>query len=337
MVRMAQDFSMRYQLVDGQGNFGSIDDDPAAAMRYTEARLTEIAEQMLLDIDKDTVDFQSNFDDSLKEPTVLPTRLPQLLVNGSSGIAVGMATNIPPHNLTEVCEGIDHLIDNPNATIEELNQFIKGPDFPTGGVILGEDGIQSAYATGRGRMIVRAKAYVSDMHDGTRRQIIVNELPYQVNKAALIEKIAELVSDKKITGIGDLRDESDRQGMRIVIELKRDVQPETVLNNLYKYTAMQSTFAANMLVMIDGQPKVINIREALQAYIDFRREVITRRTKFELKGARARAHILEGLRIALDNIDKVIAIIRKSETTDVARQNLMGGFSLSKAQADAIL
>ena len=337
MVRMAQDFSMRYQLVDGQGNFGSIDDDPAAAMRYTEARLTEIAEQMLLDIDKDTVDFQSNFDDSLKEPTVLPTRLPQLLVNGSSGIAVGMATNIPPHNLTEVCEGIDHLIDNPNATIEELNQFIKGPDFPTGGVILGEDGIQSAYATGRGRMIVRAKAYVSDMHDGTRRQIIVNELPYQVNKAALIEKIAELVSDKKITGIGDLRDESDRQGMRIVIELKRDVQPETVLNNLYKYTAMQSTFAANMLVMIDGQPKVINIREALQAYIDFRREVITRRTKFELKGARARAHILEGLRIALDNIDKVIAIIRKSETTDIARQNLMGGFSLSKAQADAIL
>ena len=269
MVRMAQDFSMRYQLVDGQGNFGSIDDDPPAAMRYTEARLTEIAEQMLLDIDKDTVDFMPNFDDSLKEPKVLPSRLPNLLVNGSSGIAVGMATNIPPHNLTEVCEGIDHLIDNPNATIEDLNQFIKGPDFPTGGVILGEDGIQSAYATGRGRMIVRAKAYISDMHDGTRRQIIVNELPYQVNKAALIEKIAELVSDKKITGVGDLRDESDRQGMRIVIELKREAQPELVLNNLYKYTAMQSTFAANMLVLIDGQPKVINIREALQAYHRF--------------------------------------------------------------------
>ena len=337
MVRMAQDFSMRYQLVDGQGNFGSIDDDPPAAMRYTEARLTEIAEQMLVDIDKETVGFQPNFDDSLKEPMVLPSRLPNLLVNGSSGIAVGMATNIPPHNLTEVCEGIDHLIDNPNATIEELTQFIKGPDFPTGGIILGEDGIQSAYATGRGRMIVRAKAYISDMHDGTRRQIIINELPYQVNKAALIEKIAELVSDKKITGVGDLRDESDRQGMRIVIELKRDVQPELVLNNLYKYTAMQTTFAANMLVLIDGQPKVINIREALQAYIDFRREVITRRSRFELKGAKARAHILEGLRIALDNIDKVIAIIRKSETTDIARQNLMSSFTLSKAQADAIL
>jgi len=243
-----------------------------------------------------------------------------------------MATNIPPHNLTEVCEGIDHLIDNPNATIEELNQFIKGPDFPTGGVILGEDGIQSAYATGRGRMIVRAKAYVSDMHDGTRRQIIVNELPYQVNKAALIEKIAELVSDKKINR--HRRFCAMSQTVRVcalVIELKRDVQPETVLNNLYKYTAMQSTFAANMLVMIDGQPKLSISGKPLQAYIDFRREVITRRTKFELKGARARAHILEGLRIALDNIDKVIAIIRKSETTDVARQNLMGGFSLSKS------
>ncbi len=337
MVRMAQDFSMHYQLVDGQGNFGSVDDDPPAAMRYTEARLTEIAEQMLVDIDKDTVNFMPNFDDSLKEPVVLPSRLPQLLVNGSSGIAVGMATNIPPHNLTEVCEAIDYLIDNPKSTIEDLTQIIKGPDFPTGGVILGEDGIQSAYATGRGRMIVRAKAYISDMHDGTRRQIIVNELPYQVNKAALIEKIAELVSDKKITGVGDLRDESDRQGMRIVIELKREAQPELVLNNLYKYTAMQSTFAANILVLVDGQPRVINIREALQAFIDFRREVITRRSKFELKGARARAHILEGLRIALDNIDKVIATIRKSETTEIARQNLMSGFTLSKAQADAIL
>lgn len=333
MVRMAQDFSMRYQLVDGQGNFGSIDDDPPAAMRYTEARLTEIAEQMLADIDKNTVNFMPNFDDSLKEPVVLPARLPNLLVNGSSGIAVGMATNIPPHNLGEVCDALSHLIDNPDAGIDALSQFVKGPDFPTGGVILGEEGIQSAYATGKGRIIVRAKAYI----DNSGRQIVINEIPYQVNKAALVEKIAELVNDKKITGIGDLRDESDRQGLRVVIELKREAQPELVLNNLYKYTTMQTTFAVNMLALVDGQPRVISLKEALQHFIDFRREVVTRRSKFELKGAKERAHILEGLRIALDNIDKVIAIIRGSQTVDIARQSLMNSFSLSKAQADAIL
>ena len=333
MVRMAQDFSMRYLLVDGQGNFGSVDDDPPAAMRYTEARLDRISEQMLLDIDKDTVDFVPNFDDTLKEPTVLPARLPNLLVNGSSGIAVGMATNIPPHNLGEVCDALVHLVDNPDAPVDALSAFVKGPDFPTGGVILGEDGIQSAYATGKGRIIVRAKAYV----DSTRRQIVVSEIPYQVNKAALVEKIADLVNDKKITGIGDLRDESDRQGLRIVIELKREAQPELVLNNLYKYTTMQTTFAVNMLALVDGEPRVISLKEALQAFIDFRRQVITRRSKFELKGARERAHILEGLKVALDNIDKVIAIIRASQTTDLARQNLMSTFSLSRAQADAIL
>ena len=333
MVRMAQDFSMRYPLVDGQGNFGSIDDDPPAAMRYTEARLARISEQMLLDLDKDTVDFVPNFDDSLKEPQVLSARLPNLLVNGSAGIAVGMATNIPPHNLGEVCDALVHLVDNPDAPIDALSAFVKGPDFPTGGVILGEDGIQSAYATGKGRIIVRAKAYI----DSSRRQIVVSEIPYQVNKAALVEKIAELVNDKKITGIGDLRDESDRQGLRIVIELKREAQPEMVLNNLYKYTAMQTTFAVNMLALVDGQPRVISLKEALQEFIDFRREVITRRSKFELKGARERAHILEGLKVALDNIDKVIAIIRGSQTTDIARQNLMSTFSLSRVQADAIL
>lgn len=333
MVRMAQDFSMRYMLVDGQGNFGSIDDDPPAAMRYTEARLTEIAEQMLIDIDKNTVDFMPNFDDSLKEPVVLPSRLPNLLVNGSSGIAVGMATNIPPHNLGEICDALVYLADNPDAPIDSLSQFVKGPDFPTGGVILGEDGIQSAYATGKGRIIVRAKAYV----DNNRRQIVINEIPYQVNKAALVEKIAELVNDKKITGIGDLRDESDRQGLRVVIELKREAQPELVLNNLYKYTTMQTTFAVNMLALVDGQPRVISLKEALQHFLDFRREVIIRRSRFELKGARERAHILEGLKIALDNIDKVIAIIRGSQTADIARQNLMSGLNLSRAQADAIL
>jgi DNA gyrase subunit A len=333
MVRMAQDFSMRYPLVDGQGNFGSIDDDPPAAMRYTEARLARIAEQMLLDIDKDTVNFTPNFDESLKEPLFLPARLPNLLVNGSSGIAVGMATNIPPHNLGEICDALVYLIDNPDAPIDALYNFVKGPDFPTGGVILGEDGIRSAFATGRGRIIIQAKAYI----DHNRRQIIVNEIPYQVNKAALVEKIAELVNDKKITGISDLRDESDRQGLRIVIELKREAQPEMVLNSLYKYTTMRTTFAVNMLALVDGQPRVISLKEALHEFIEFRREVITRRSRFELKGAKERAHILEGLKIALDNIDKVIAIIRNSQTTDNARQNLMNSFNLSRVQADAIL
>ena len=337
MVRMAQDFSMRYPLIDGQGNFGSVDNDPPAAMRYTEARLARIAGEMLVDINKDTVDFMPNFDDSLKEPKVLPTRLPNLLLNGSSGIAVGMATNIPPHNLGEVCDAISYLIDNPGAAIDELTQFIKGPDFPTAGIILGREGIKNAYATGHGKIVVRARARAESIDRTGRQQIVVTELPYQTNKAALMGNIAELVKDKKIVGISELRDESDRQGMRIVIELKREAQPEQVLNNLYKYTAMQSSFFANMLALVDGQPRVISLKEALQYYVDFRHEVITRRSKFELKEARARAHILEGLKIALDNIDRVIATIRKSETAEVARQNLMTGFSLSQAQAQAIL
>nr|MBC8429609.1 DNA gyrase subunit A [Dehalococcoidia bacterium] len=337
MVRMAQDFSMRNVLVDGQGNFGSVDNDPPAAMRYTEVRLSQIAEQMLVDIDKDTVDFMPNFDDSLKEPLVLPTQLPNLLVNGSSGIAVGMATSIPPHNLGEVCDAISYLIDNPGATVDELTQFIKGPDFPTAGIILAGEGIKNAYATGHGKVVVRAKALLGDMPGIGRRQIVVTELPYQTNKAALVERIAELVKDRKIEGISGLRDESDRQGMRIVIELKREAQPEQVLNNLYKYTAMQSAFFVNMLALVDGQPRVISLKEALQYYIDFRHVVITRRSRFELKQAKARAHILEGLKIALDHISRVIAVIRKSETAETARRELMSGFGLSQAQAQAIL
>jgi len=337
MVRLAQDFSMRCVLVDGQGNFGSMDNDPPAAMRYTEARLAAIAERMLVDIDKETVNFVPNFDDSLTEPSVLPTQLPNLLVNGGSGIAVGMATNIPPHNLGEVCDALSYLIDNPEATIEELIQFIKGPDFPTGGIILGQEGIKHAYATGHGRVVVRAKTHVGDIPGTGHRQIVVTELPYQTNKAALVEKIAELVKDKKISGISELRDESDRQGMRIVIELRREAQPRQVLNNLYKHTPMQSTFFINMLALVDRQPRVISLKEALQYYIDFRHEVITRRSQFELKVAKARAHILEGLKIALDQIDRVISTIRKAETADEARRNLMTGFGLSQAQAQAIL
>jgi len=337
MVRMAQNFSMRHMLIDGQGNFGSVDNDPPAAMRYTEVRLAEIAEQMLIDIDKDTVDFRPNFDDSLKEPMVLPSRLPNLLVNGSSGIAVGMATNIPPHNLGEVCDAASFLIDNPGATVDELMQFIKGPDFPTGGIILGQDGICSAYATGHGRVVVRAKAYYEEASTAGRRQIIITELPYQVNKAALVEKIAALVKDRKITGISELRDESDRQGMRVVIELKKETQPKQILNNLYKHTQMQSAFFVNMLALVSGQPRVISLKEALQHYVDFRHQVITRRSRFELKVARDRAHILEGLKIALDNIDKIVATIRKSKTAEAARGALMADFSLSKIQAQAIL
>jgi DNA gyrase subunit A len=337
MVRMAQDFSMRYVLIDGQGNFGSVDNDPPAAMRYTEVRLASISQEMLVDIEKDTVDFMPNFDSSLKEPTVLPARLPNLLVSGSSGIAVGMATNIPPHNLGEVCDAIVHLVDNPEATVSDLNQFVKGPDFPTAGIILGREGIKSAYATGHGKVVVQAKAHVVDAEEIGRRQIVVTELPYQTNKAALIERIAELVKDKKIRGISDIRDESDRQGMRICIELRKDAQPRPVLNNLYKYTAMQSAFFINMLALVDGQPRVISLKEALQHYIDFRSQVITRRSRFELKEAKARAHILEGLKIALDQIDKVISTIRKSETAEAARQNLMANFSLSQVQAQAIL
>ena len=338
MVRMAQDFSMRSPLVDGQGNFGSVDNDPPAAMRYTEVRLAPISEQMLLDIDKDTVDFMPNFDNSLKEPMVLPARLPNLLLNGSSGIAVGMATNIPPHNLGEVCDAIAYLIENPEATVNELTQFVKGPDFPTAGIILGRDGIQSAYATGHGKVVVRAKAHlVEDAKETGHRQIVITELPYQTNKAALVERMAQLVKDKKVKGISEIRDESDRQGMRLVIELRRDGQPQPVLNALYKHTAMQSSFFINMLALVDGQPRVISLKEALQYHIDFRCQVITRRSRFELKEAKAKAHILEGLKIALDNIDAVIATIRKSATAEVARQQLISTFSLSQAQTQAIL
>jgi DNA gyrase subunit A len=336
MVRMAQDFSMRHTLVDGQGNFGSVDNDPAAAMRYTEVRLSAIANYMLLDIDKDTVNFMPNFDDSLKEPTVLPSRLPNLLVNGAAGIAVGMATSIPPHNLGEICSAINYLIDNPEASVNDLMEIVKGPDFPTGAIIQGVEGIRSAYATGHGRVVVKARAYIDETPNG-RYQIIVTELPYQVNKAALIERIAGLVKEKKITGISDLRDESDRQGMRIVIELKREGQPQAVLNNLFKRTPMQSSFFVNMLALVDGQPQVLSLKEALQHFIQFRQEVITRRTEYELKGAKDRAHILEGLKTALDFIDEVIATIRAAKSAEIARGDLMAKFELSQIQAQAIL
>ena len=337
MVRMAQEFSMRYPLISGQGNFGSVDNDPPAAMRYTEARLALIAEQMLVDIDKDTVGFMPNFDDSLEEPLVLPTQLPNLLVNGSAGIAVGMATSIPPHNLSEICDALAYLIENPEATVDELTQFVRGPDFPTAGIIRGGEGIKNAYATGRGKVVVQAKAMIGDGAPGGRQQIVVTELPYQTNKAALVERIADLAKNKKVDGISGLRDESDRQGMRIVIELKREAQPKKVLNNLFKHTAMQSSFFVNMLALVDGQPRVISLKEALQYFIDFRHQVITRRSKFELKQAKARAHIVEGLKIALDNIDRIIATIKKSATAEVARKELMSGFDLSQLQAQAIL
>ncbi len=336
MVRMAQDFSMRYTLIDGQGNFGSMDNDPPAAMRYTEARLAKIAEEMLVDIDKDTVDFVPNFDDSLIEPSVLPARLPNLLVNGSSGIAVGMATNIPPHNLSEVCDAINFLIDNPDAAVEELMKFVKGPDFPTAGIIWGKEGIQEAYATGQGKIIVRAKITEENPKSG-RNRLAITELPYQTNKAALVEKIAEMVKDRKLEGIGEIRDESDRHGMRIVIELKKDAQSSKVINNLYKYTAMQSAFHINMLALVDRQPRVINLKQALSCYIEFRKEIISRRSQFDLQKAKDRAHILEGFRIALDNLEQAINIIRKSETVDAARSNLMKALNLSQIQAQAIL
>ncbi|MFC2047749.1 DNA gyrase subunit A, partial [Chloroflexota bacterium] len=337
IVRMAQDFSMRYTLIDGQGNFGSMDNDPPAAMRYTEVRLSSVAEEMLVDIEKNTVDFMPNFDNSLSEPLVLPTRLPNLLVNGSSGIAVGMATNIPPHNLGEVCDAISYLVDNPKATVDELTQFIIGPDFPTAGVILGQEGIKNTYATGHGRVVVRARALISDIPGVGRKQIVVTELPYQTNKAALVERIADLVKVKKIGGISELRDESDRQGMRIVIELRKEAQPQQVLNNLYKYTPMQSTFFINMLALVDGQPRVISLKEALKYYIESRQKAITRRSRFELNVAKTRAHILEGLKLALDQIDKVIATIRKAQSAEAARQELMANFDLSQTQAQAIL
>jgi len=336
MVRLAQDFSMRYRLVDGQGNFGSIDDDPPAAMRYTEARLARVADEMLVDIDKDTVDFVPNFDDSLKEPAVLPARLPNLMVNGSSGIAVGMATNIPPHNLAEICDAIRYLIDNPDASVDDLMQFVKGPDFPTAGIICGIEGIKNAYATGQGKLVLRARIIEESTKSG-KVQLVVTELPYQTNKAELVKKIAELARDKRIEGITEVRDESDRQGMRIVIGLRKDAHPGKVQNNLLKNTGLQTAFFINMLALVDGQPRVINLKEALQCYIDFRKQVITRRTKYDLQKAKERAHILEGFKIALDHLDQVIKTIRESDTAEIARTNLMNEFTLSQLQAQAIL
>ena len=336
IVRMAQDFSIRYPLADGHGNFGSVDGDPAAAMRYTEVRMSKIAELMLQDIDKETVDFTPNYDESLKEPSVLPAKFPQLLVNGSSGIAVGMATNIPPHNMREVIDGVLMLIDNPEATVDELMTVVKGPDFPTGGQILGLDGVRSAYRTGRGVVPMRAEAHIETMSSG-KAQIIVSELPYQVNKARLVEKIAELVRDKAIDGITALRDESDRNGMRIVMELRRDANANVILNQLYKHTQMQDSFGVIMLALVDGRPRVLNLKEVLHYYILHQEDVITRRTKYELAKAEARAHILEGLTIALDHLDAVIKTIRESRTADIARAALMDGFALSEKQAQAIL
>jgi DNA gyrase subunit A len=336
MVRMAQDFSIRYPLVDGHGNFGSIDGDSAAAMRYTEARLSKIAMELMADIGKETVDFMPNFDETLKEPTVLPSKFPNLLVNGSSGIAVGMATNIPPHNLGEVIDGTIALIDNPDITIEQLMKYIKGPDFPTGGIIIGKEGIREAYTTGKGRIITRAKAEIEEMQSG-RARIVVTEIPYQVNKAKLIERIAELVRDKSIEGISDIRDESDKSGMRIVIELKKDANPNVVLNYLYKHTQMQETFGVIMLALVDGQPKIMNLKEMLTHYILHQKDVITRRTRYDLDKAQARAHILEGLLIALDHIDAVISLIRSSRTVQIAKEGLMKNFSLTEKQAQAIL
>ena len=335
MVRMAQDFSMRYMLIDGHGNFGSIDGDGAAAMRYTEARMAKIAEQMLVDIEKNTVDFMPNYDDRLKEPTVLPSKIPALLINGSSGIAVGMATNIPPHNITEVINGIIKLIEEDNVSDEELMSIIKGPDFPTEGIILGREGIKQAYTTGRGKITVRAEAEIEEM-SGNKQRIIVKSLPYQVNKAKLIENIANLVKEKRIEGISELRDESDRNDrVRIVIELKRDANAQVVLNQLYKNTQMQDTFGIIMLALVNGEPKILTLRECLGHYIDHRKQVVLRRTQFDLEKAEARAHILEGLKIALDNIDEVINIIRSSY--DDAKERLMERFGLSEIQAQAIL
>jgi len=336
MVRMAQDFSYRYMLIDGHGNFGSIDGDSAAAMRYTEARMSKIAIELLRDINKETIDFGDNYDGSEREPLVLPARFPNLLVNGASGIAVGMATNIPPHQLGEVIDGVIKVIENPDVDIMELMNTIKGPDFPTGGYILGKEGIKKAYLTGKGSITIRAKAFIEEMPSNKSR-IIVEEIPYQVNKAKLIEKIADLVRDKKIDGITDLRDESDRTGLRIVIELRRDVNANVVLNNLYKLTSLQTTFGMNMLALVNGQPKVLNIKEILTHYLNHQKIVIRRRTEFELKKAEARAHILEGLRIALDHLDEVIKLIRASQTTDEAKQGLIERFGLSEIQSQAIL
>ncbi len=336
LVRLAQDFSLRYPLVDGHGNFGSVDGDPAAAYRYTEAKMSKISVEMLTDIEKDTVDFVSNYDDRLKEPSVLPSRYPNLLVNGCTGIAVGMATNIPPHNLGEVIDAVDLLIDNPEATLDEIMECIKGPDFPTGGIIMGRAGIRAAYSTGRGKITLRARTEIEERKNGAFR-IVVTEIPYMVNKARLIEKIAELVKDKKIDTISSLNDESDRDGMRIVIDLKKEANPQVVLNQLFSYTQLQDTVGVIMLALHNGQPKVMTLKETLQHYIEFQVEVIRRRTEFDLKKARDREHILEGLKIAQDNIDEVIKIIRSSRDNNESRPRLMERFGLTEVQANAIL
>ena len=337
MVRMAQDFSMRYTLVDGQGNFGSVDDDPPAAMRYTEARLSPIAQELLVDIDQDTVDFSPNFDGSLNEPVVLPARLPNLIVNGSSGIAVGMTTSIPPHNLTEICDAILHLIDNPEATIDELMQIVPAPDFPTGAVILGQQGIREAYETGKGRAVVRARMEAEEMARGGRYQLVVTEIPYQVNKASLVQKIAMLAKERKIDGISEVRDESDRHGMRVVIELRRDAQVQRVMNNLYKHTALQSAFYINMLALVDGQPRTLPLNSILQEFIDHRIVITRRRSEFEMRKAQARVHILEGLLKAIDDLDNAIQLIRNAADVEAARLALMERYALDEEQAQAIL
>lgn len=336
MVRMAQDWSLRYPLVDGQGNFGSVDGDPPAAMRYTEARMKKITEELLSDIEKETVDFQLNFDDSLQEPTVLPSRIPQLLVNGASGIAVGMATNILPHNLSEVVDGMIAYVENNDVTIDELIQYVKAPDFPTGGIIYGYDGVKEAFETGRGKIVVRGKATI-ETSDNSRDKIIINEIPYLVNKATLIQKISDLVNEGKIDGIADVNDESDRDGMRIVVDLKRDAIPNIVLNMLFKHTQLQTSFGVNNIALVDGRPKLLNLKDMIKYFIEFRHDVVTRRTQYELKKAEERAHILEGLIIASDNIDEVIKIIRASESREAARENLMKRFDLSEIQARAIV
>ena len=337
IVRMAQDFNLRYPLVDGQGNFGSIDGDNPAAMRYTEIRMTPLAEEMLADIEKETVDFIANYDDSLREPAVLPSRIPNLLINGSAGIAVGMATNIPPHNLSEVIGGLVALIENPDMTIKELMKHIPGPDFPTAGFIHGLEPIVQAYNEGKGIIQMRGKAFTETVKRTGKEQIIISEIPYMVNKKRLIEQIAELVNDKKIDGVGDLRDESDRDGMRIVIELKRDAVAEIVINQLYKHTALQESFGVNMLAIVDGKPRLLNLKEALKAFIDHRKDVVTRRTAYDLRKAEERLHILEGYRIALDNLDAVIGLIRNAADPKVAKDGLMTNFGLSEIQAQAIL
>jgi DNA gyrase subunit A len=337
VVRMAQDFSSRYPLIDGHGNFGSIDGDSAAAMRYTELRMAKLATYMLADLEKDTVDFTPNYDEKQDEPKVLPAKFPNLLVNGSSGIAVGMATNIPPHNMSEVIQGTIALIDNPELELNDLMKYIQGPDFPTGGIIMGKDGIIGAYSTGRGSIKTRAKAHIEYVKKSGKSRILVTEIPFNVNKAKLVEKIADLVREKKIDGITDLRDESDRTGMRIVIELRRDVTPQVILNQLYKHTQMEDSFGINLLALVDGVPKVLNLKQMLYYFIEHQKDVIVRRTRFELNKAEAEAHILEGLRIALDHIDEVIATIRSSKTADIARENLKERFGLSEKQAQAIL